>query len=215
MFVAIDFTPGVNDLVIAFKRFKPSIAAKHIGAGLRRAAQPMYTRLKNRVSQNHRGPTGNLARAVAIKVKTYPRDGNAVALAGFVAAGTGKKVPAQGGKIQKGKDRAYHAGLVEFGTKRRRTKKPIASSFKELGPFKTMRTRDGSVRTKPAYPKAFLKRASGGRKTVDLPAMQAYAPIKKSYNQSKSMLKSLVEKELVIALDKAMAETIGREARGI
>lgn len=215
MFLELKFGPSTQDILVAFKRYKPSIAAKHIGAGLRRAIQPMYTRLKNRVSQNHKGPTGNLARAVAIKVKTYPRDGNAVALAGFVAAGTGKKVPAQGGKIQKGKDRAYHAGLVEFGTKRRRTKKPLASSFKELGPFKVMRTRDGGIKTRPPYPKAFLKRAPAGRKTVDLPAMTAYAPIKKAYNSSKSMLKALVVKELGLALDKALAETIGREKRGI
>jgi len=101
-----------------FKRLPRNIAARVIGAGLRRAAAPGEKALKSIVSQMQ-GPTGNLRRAIKTIVKRYPRDGAAVAVVGFVKAGTGKSKSAQGGKVKKGPDRAFHQFWLEFGTRDR------------------------------------------------------------------------------------------------
>lgn len=133
--VKVEF-PELQQLKAAFRELRPSLARKHMGAAIRRSLAPGLSALK---SKTPKGPTGNLRRAIASKVKTY-KSGNAVGLVGYVAAGSGKSVSAGGGKVRKGKDRAYHAGFLEFGTKERVTKGPYASSFKTLGPFKIKST---------------------------------------------------------------------------
>ena len=107
--------PDLYEIRQAFKELPKNIAATVIGAGLRRAAKPGENALKGIVAQM-RGPTGNLKRAIKTIVKKYPRDGAAVAVVGFVKAGTGKSKSAQGGKVQKGSDRAFHQFWLEFGT---------------------------------------------------------------------------------------------------
>lgn len=128
--VKVEF-PELQQLKAAFQQLRPSLARKHMGAAIRRSLTPGLNALK---SNTPRGPTGNLRRAIASKVKTY-KSGNAVGLVGYVAAGSGKSLTAGGGKVRKGKDRAFHAGFLEFGTKDRVTKGPYASSFNTLGPF--------------------------------------------------------------------------------
>jgi hypothetical protein len=108
--------PDLFELREQFKKLPKRIAAKVIGAGLRRAAEPGYKALKQVASK---GPTGNLQRSIRIMVKKYPRDGAAVAVVGFVKAGTGKAKAADGGTVKKGPDRAFHQFWLEFGTKDR------------------------------------------------------------------------------------------------
>ena len=112
--VKVEF-PELRELQQAFRQFRPGLARKHMGAAIRRSLKPGLTALRGNVTK---GPTGNLARAITSKVKTYA-SGNAVGLVGFTAAGSGKAKSAGGGTVKKGKDRAFHAGFVEFGTKER------------------------------------------------------------------------------------------------
>ena len=108
--------PDLYEVRNQFRRLPKNIAARVIGAALKRAAAPGEKALKQVTAK---GPTGNLRRAIRTEVKRYPRDGAAVALVGFVKAGTGKTKSAGGGSVKKGKDRAFHQFWLEFGTKDR------------------------------------------------------------------------------------------------
>jgi len=113
--------PDLFELREQFKKLPRNIAARVIGAGLKRAAAPGEKALKQITSK---GPTGNLRRAIRTLVKRYPRDGAAVALVGFIKAGTGKAKSAGGGSVKKGADRAFHQFWIEFGTKDRVIRTP-------------------------------------------------------------------------------------------
>jgi len=100
-----------------FKQLPKNIAARVIGAGLKRAAYPGEVALRRTTPGT--GPTGNLRRAIRTIVKRYPRDGAAVAVIGYIKAGSGKSKSAAGGRVKKGSDRAFHQFWLEFGTKNR------------------------------------------------------------------------------------------------
>ena len=130
--------PDLKELQRGFRELRPSLSRKYMGAAIRRSLKPAVSALRGNVV---RGPTGNLRRAIASKVKSY-RSGAAVGLVGFVAAGSLKSKSAAGGSVKIGKDRAFHAGFLEFGTKDRAIKTSsirggasIASSFRRLGAF--------------------------------------------------------------------------------
>lgn len=108
--------PDLLEVRNAFKQLPRNIAATVIGAGLKRASKPGEDALKKVTPV---GPTGNLRRAIRTIVKRYPRDGAAVAVVGYIRAGTGKSKSAQGGRVKKGSDRAFHQFWLEFGTKDR------------------------------------------------------------------------------------------------
>lgn len=218
----VDF-PDLKELQQAFRSLRPSLARKHMGAAIRRSLKPGLTALRGNVSK---GPTGNLARSITSKVKTY-RSGNAVGLVGFIAAGSGKTKSAGGGTIKKGKDRAFHAGFLEFGTKdriiktsSRRGGASIASSFRTLGPFKIARIAKrgkfaGAVRvnTTPKYPKAFFKKAPRGQ-VLDLGRMPVggkigQAPVKTAYRESLSQMKSMLAVEMTKSLNNALKDLAG------
>lgn len=215
--------PELRRLQDAFRGFRTSLARKHMGAAIRRSLKPGVDALKQNTPK---GPTGNLRRAIASKVKTYV-SGNAVGLVGFVAAGSGKSASAGGGRVQKGKDRAYHAGFLEFGTKERvirngskRSGAPIASSFRTLGPFTVARIAKrgkfaGAVRvkTKPAYPKAFFKKGpKGGVVSVGhmpVGGRQGGPPVKDAYRESLPSMRSQLAIEMtksLIAAQKDLAD---------
>lgn len=201
--------PEIADLKRQLQGFPTNLAAKHLGAALRKASKPGETALKSEVRTNQRGPTGNLLRAVATKVVTYKRTGNAVAIVGFTKAGSAKSAPTTG-TIRKGKDRAFHAGFLEFGTKDRRTKRgSIASSYKRLGPFTLGKVAKrgkfaGVVRvvTKPKYPKAFFKRARAGE-SVYLGRTQREAPVASSFVRSLGAMRTQLKDGIAVAVEKA------------
>lgn len=217
--VKVEF-PELRELQKAFREFRPSLARKHMGAAIRRSLGPGLTALRGKVT---RGPTGNLARAITSKVKTY-KSGNAVGLVGFVAAGSSKAKSAGGGKVQKGKDRAFHAGFLEFGTKERFIKTSsrkggasIASSFKSFGPFKIAKvaTRGkfagvARVRTTPKYPKAFFKKAARGQllsvRAMPVGGQKGEPPVKSAYQQSLGSMRSQLGIEMTAALLKAQKD---------
>jgi hypothetical protein len=198
--------PELAELRRELKKFRPNLAAKHMGAALKRAGKPGETALKSEVRANQKGPTGNLLRSVTTQVRKYPKSGNAVALVGFTKAGKGKRTPTSGG-VQKGKDRAFHAGFLEFGTKPRYTKGPIASSFNRLGPFKIKPipkrgkfAGSARVQTTPKLPKAFFKRAPKGQRAF-VGRTQPERPIATSFRKSQGSIRS----ELRAGMERAIA----------
>lgn len=211
--IKVEF-PELRQLQQAFKGFAPSLARKHMGAAIRRSLKPGLTALRGNVK---RGPTGNLSRSITSKVKTY-RSGNAVGLVGFVAAGSGKAKSAAGGTVKKGKDRAFHAGFLEFGTKERKIKTSsrrggasIASSFKTLGPFKIAKVAKrgkfaGVVRvnTSPKYPKAFFKKAPRGEmlslREMPVGGSKGQPPVKTAYRESLPSMRALLATEMTRSL---------------
>ena len=203
--------PQMAELREAFRSLPKNIAAKHMGAALRQAVEPGFSALK---AKSPKGPTGNLKRAVSIKVKKYTRNGAAVALAGYVAAGSGKSRSAAGGKVRAGKDRAFHQGFVEFGTKERRVPvgrrgHSIASSFIKLGPFRVSVGKRGKNKgvavTSPRYPKAFIASAKNGQDLVLRP-MPAQAPVKHSFEQALPSMKSALATAMTVSLNAALKE---------
>jgi HK97 gp10 family phage protein len=103
--------PGLESIRNAFMALPKNLAAKHMAAGLRRAAEKGGT-LQALKSATPRGPTGNLRRSIAIKSKRYPRTGVGVVVLGF-RSGRRMNEPYDNKKL------GYHQGLVEFGTKER------------------------------------------------------------------------------------------------
>lgn len=228
--IKVEF-PELKQLQAAFRGFRPSLARKHMGAAIRRSLAPGLTALKGNVT---RGPTGNLARSITSKVKTY-RSGNAVGLVGFVAAGSGKTKSAGGGSVKKGKDRAFHAGFLEFGTKERiiktssrRAGASVASSFKTFGPFKIAKTAKrgkfaGVVRvnTSPKYPKAFFKKAPRGQvlslREMPVGGKKGQPPVKTAYRESLSSMRSALSVEMTKSLinaQKDLADKFPPKPRG-
>jgi HK97 gp10 family phage protein len=103
--------PGLESIRNAFMSLPKNLAAKHMAAGLRRAAEKGGT-LQALKSATPRGPTGNLRRSIAIKSKRYPRTGVGIAILGY-RSGRKMNEPYDNKKL------GYHQGLVEFGTKER------------------------------------------------------------------------------------------------
>jgi hypothetical protein len=101
--------------------FSPADKARILKAALEKAIEPAYQRLQQLTPI---GPTGNLRRAVAKKVKTYTKSGTAVGLIGFRRAGQERSESAAGGRVQAGPDRAFHQWWLEEGTKDRVIKAP-------------------------------------------------------------------------------------------
>ena len=130
------------------------LIAQSMGPAVRYATKPTYDALRSNVSKVGT-VTGNLKAAVAIKVKTYSKSGNAVGMVGFIRAGTGSDK-----QKKKGKSNAYHQHLVEFGTKERFVKGDIASAFKNID-FKVYRGGNGRTYTS-GFPRTFFKKGKRG-----------------------------------------------------
>jgi hypothetical protein len=73
--VKVEF-PEMHELRKKLRQFPSNLAAKHLGAALRKASKPGLTALRSEVRANQKGPTGNLRRAIATKVKTYKKRGS-------------------------------------------------------------------------------------------------------------------------------------------
>jgi hypothetical protein len=216
--------PELAQLKAAFRSLPNNLSSKYIGSALRRTLAPAEAKLKANVGKLGR-VTGNLKRAIATKVKRYPKTGSAVALVGFIAAGSGKSAAFNNGTVRTGKDRAFHAGFLEFGTKERKIKSSslragasIASSFGSRGQFKIAKTASrgpttGFVRvsTTPKYPKAFFKKGKSGeilqvgRMTVGGPKL-GVPPIKDAYQRSLPQMRSILPAEMAKSLQNAIKE---------
>ena len=212
--------PDLFEIRRAFKQIPKNIAARVIGAGLKRAAKPGENALKQVTPV---GPTGNLRRAIKTLVKRYPRDGAAVAVVGYVRAGTGKSKSAGGGKVRKGPDRAFHQFWLEFGTNDRyvftqaRRGGFVASSYNKLGPFKITTAKQGrnagKMRTSPVYPKAFFKKSAT---PVYLRSTGAQHPVRTAFQMSKAAIAGNINAEMRKAVEngrKIMEDQVRRAAQ--
>jgi HK97 gp10 family phage protein len=220
--VGIEF-PELKQLRDQLMGLKKNIAAKHIGAALRVAMKPGLQALK---SNTPKGPTGNLRKSIKLKIKTYPKQGNAVGIVGY--------------ETSKG-SKGFHQYWLERGTKERKTKGRFASTAfsgtaerRGKGKFVPSRTPAksttfqiftpgrgkyaGKLRTKP-YPRSFFKSAKAGQ-VVSLGKMPiggrtGVPPVKTSFNQAQPAMRSLLQQELATRLEKALNEVKGRVARGL
>lgn len=216
--------PDLYEIREEFKKLPKNIAARVMGAGLRRAMAPAVAALKKVTPA---GPTGNLRRAIKTIVKRYPKNGAAAAVAGYQKAGTGKSKSAAGGTVKKGSDRAFHQFWLEFGTRERFTTGSIASSWKRLGKFKikgnaraAKRSRKAQiqpgaasrVQTTPGYPKAFFKKS---KDRVRLPAVLAQYPVRTAFAMSKAAIAGNLNREMRAALEngrKILEDQVRRRA---
>ena len=98
------------------KVFDNAGLADTLAEALEKALFPAMSRLRENTPV---GPTGNLKRAVNMKVVPYRRQGNAVGLIGYNRAGVGSTTSVAGGTVQAGPDRAFHQWWLEYGTKQR------------------------------------------------------------------------------------------------
>lgn len=221
VFMAVEF-PELEAIKAEFRSLPGKLSAKYIGSALRRTLEPAEAKLKSNVGRLNR-VTGNLKRAIATKIKRYPKTGNAVGLVGFVAAGSGKSAAFRSGTVRTGKDRAFHAGFLEFGTKERMVKSSsrragasVASSFGSRGKFKIAKQPRGAVpgfttvRTTPAYPKAFFKKGARGEilKTGSMPVggKLGVPPIKDAYRSTLPRMRSTLGIEMAKSLQNAIKE---------
>ena len=206
--------PELERLKAAFKDLRPSLARKYMGSAIRKSIKPGLAALRQTTPK---GPTGNLRRAITSKVKTY-KQGNAVGLVGYIAASGGKSTAyASKGTVRKGRNLGYHMGFLEFGTKDRRTKGPIASSFNKFGPFKIkpIATRGkfkglARVQTSPSYPRAFFKRAPRGQGvylgSMPIGGKLGQPPVKTAYQRSLPEMRAQMPINMTLALNNALKD---------
>lgn len=224
---AIQMGVDAREAAAQLRALPGNIAAKHFAAALRKAMQPALSRLK---ANTPVGPTGNLRRSVAFVSRKYVKDKTAVGLVGYLAAGSQKSKSAAGGSVRKGKDRGYHQGFLEFGTKERNiTKKAtqryyrmstrgvlhevkqqggyIASSFNRLGPFSVVGAK-GRVQTKPKYPKAFFMKSSEPIRLRAMPVggSKGKPPVRSTYEETRSQMQANLVEQLGYAIQKAARE---------
>jgi len=86
------------------------------------------------------GPTGNLKRAVNMKIVKYKNSGVAVGLIGYNRAGVGKSSSAAGGTVQAGPDRAFHQWWLEYGTNQRVVAKLSNKPYQRKAHQRTMKS---------------------------------------------------------------------------
>jgi HK97 gp10 family phage protein len=204
------YFPSLDELRAELKKLPSNLAAKHLGAAMRKAIQPGLTALRQNTPK---GPTGNLRKSIKTKVKIYPKQGNAVGLVGYSWGGDSK---------------GYHQGFIEFGTKERQTKSGrFASTFKSKTPqrsgqFQVVTPKRGrgagKMRTKP-FPKSFFKSAKAGE-VVKLGKMPiggrtGVPPVKTAFNRARPAMESELRMQLAARIERAWAELEGRTKRGI
>lgn len=195
-----------------FRQLPRNISARYMAAALRVALKPALAALRRLTPK---GPTGNLKRSIATKVKRY-KSGNAVALVGYQAANADNP-----------KARGFHQGFLEFGTKERSTKGRYASTFRSktperAGPFQIVVARRGrsagKMRTKP-FPKSFFKAAKQGQQVnlgkMPIGGRKKIPPVKTAYQQSLPEVRKTLELQMAVRLENALKDVAdGVKRRG-
>jgi len=190
------------------KQFAPNVRAKFLGAALKKATDPTAKVLKTNTKASFGKVTGNLYRSVSSIVRKYPKTGNAVGLVGYRKSGVSKQLFSKG-NVRRGADYAYHAGLLLFGTRARRTKSMIASSYKSRGEFAIAKkakrgkyANSAKIRTTPKYPKAFFKKGSKGQ-GVYLGKIEGNDVLMRTFNQSKSNIRRVLTEQMSDVVERA------------
>lgn len=201
----IDITfefPELQAVKAAFAELPKNISAKYMASALGKAIEPGFKALRELTPK---GPTGNLKRSIRKKTKKYTRTGAGVALAGYTAP------PRKKANDLKANEKGAHQGFLEFGTKPRKTKGRIASSFSRSGPVKVVYAkRSGNLSTRPKLPKGFVKAVRRGG-TVDLGAFpvggkRGVPPVKTAFERTRAQISGQMQKEMATALNNAIKE---------
>ena len=174
-----------------------NVFTRHTVAAIKAAMKPGVQLLKN---ETPRGPTGNLKRSVKQVAKMYKRDRVWFGAVGYSATGAKSKIHKDG--FRTGSSLGYHQGLVEFGTKPRRTQGRIASSKGRFTSMTVSNTRSGDIRTTPKPPKGFFKSARTGQ-TVDLGQMRPQKNIPKVYGMADDFMAAALREDMKTRVDKA------------
>jgi hypothetical protein len=111
--------------------------AETLGEAIEKALEPAKLRLRENTPV---GPTGNLKRAVNMKIVKYKNSGVAVGLLGYNRAGSGKSTSAAGGTVQAGPDRAFHQWWLEYGTNQRVVAKLSNKPYQRKAHQRTMKS---------------------------------------------------------------------------
>jgi len=207
--ITVEF-PELAEIRKAFLTLPKNLSAKYMAAALGKAIDPGFKILK---TLTPKGATGNLRRAIRKKTKRYARTGSGVALAGFTA-------PPRRKADLKSNEKGQHQGFLEFGTKRRKTKGRIASSFRRSGPVRVVvAKRSGAVTTKPKPPKGFVRAAPKGG-TVDLGEFPiggkaGVPPVKTAFDRTRTQISSNLNLEMTKALNNAIKEMASPFRKGL
>jgi hypothetical protein len=220
----------LREVVEKLQSLPKDISIKYQMKALRKAAKPGMEALRNNYAQLGE-VTGNLRASVSKAERKYTNNKQRLPVSVIVVGPrrpTNSKsqksaTPAfNAGTVLKGPNRAYHSHLVEFGTKPRtpglktrskrrgrvllggriRTRREnylqasgnrsgILSSFSGRGPFK--------AKGRGRYPVDFIA-------TGPVRGIQAYRPLQRAFNSSKSQMQSILDVEMRKALAKAQQE---------
>jgi hypothetical protein len=163
----------------------------HMVAAIKAALKPGVQLLKN---ETPKGPTGNLKKSVKAVSRYYKKDRVWFGAVGYSASGGKSKIAKAG--YRTGSELGYHQGLVEFGTKARKSEGRIASS---IGRFTSLTVRNmkrsGELRTTPKPPKGFFKSAPAGQQ-VDLGQMRPQKNIPKVYGMADDFMESALRRDM-------------------
>jgi len=170
----------------------------HMVAAIKAALKPGVELLKNNTPK---GPTGNLKKSVKAVSRNYKKDRVWFGAVGYSASGGKSKIAKAG--YRTGSELGYHQGLVEFGTKARKSQGRIASS---IGRFTSLTVRNmkrsGELRTTPKPPKGFFKSARAGQQ-VDLGQMRPQKNIPKVYGLADDFMESALRRDMADRVEKA------------
>lgn len=169
----------------------------HMVAAIKVALKPGVKLLKDATPK---GPTGNLKKSVKAVSRYYKKDRVWFGAVGYSASGGKSKIAKAG--YRTGSELGYHQGLVEFGTKQRKSKGRIASSIGRFTSMTVNNTRSGDLRTTPKPPKGFFKSAPAGQR-VDLGQMRPQKNIPKVYGMADDFMESALRRDMETRVDKA------------
>lgn len=201
--------PEIKQIRALLQDYPRSIRRKYMKAAFNATAKVGMDALR-RITP--RGPTGNLKKAVVRKAT--PGYG----LAGYAAGGR------KGQEDKKG----YHQGFLEFGTKERRTKGRIASTFGSKvagrGGRMTISTPGRGknagrlVTSSPKYPKSFFKSARAGQ-SVSLRRMPVGGstgkpPVRAAFETSRGQISSVLKQQMATVLERANKDMARRARTG-
>lgn len=201
--------PEIKQIREALRDYPRSIRRKYMKAAFNATAKVGMDKLRQITP---RGPTGNLKKSVVRKAtQNY-------GLAGYAAGGR------KGDEDKKG----YHQGFLEFGTKQRRAKGRIASTFGSKvagrGGRMTIKTpgrgkNAGRLTTSsPKYPKSFFKSAPAGQ-TVDLKRMPVGGrtgkpPVRTAFQTARGQITSVLKQQMSTVLERANKDMARRARTG-
>lgn len=218
----------LQDVIEQLRDIDKDISIKYQAKALKKAAKPGIEALRQQVGRIG-NVTGNLAASVAQRDRQYTNNRRnipvSVVVVGFRRpVGSGSQRTAQpafaGGSVLKGPNRAYHSHLVEFGTSGRRTpgksrsvkrrrvildgrivtrRERVKEQAKTRGVLSSFRTRGPFFANRGIYPLDFIA-------TGSVAPMPALRPLRKAFDQSRTTMQSVLDREMRRALTLAIRE---------